>query len=139
MLTRVDCFLDTNVLIYAALGRGQQEKKRATAADLIRKTKFGLSAQALQEFYTVVIRKPDRPLTPVKAMEWIEAFEQQPCVSTDLSLVKTAIEISQRFRLDYWDSAILAAAERLGAEIVYTEDLNHGQSYGSVRVINPFL
>ena len=139
MLTRVDCFLDTNVLIYAALGRGQQEKKRATAADLIRKTKFGLSAQALQEFYTVVIRKPDRPLTPVKAMEWIEAFEQQPCVSTDPSLVKTAIEISQRFRLDYWDSAILAAAERLGAEIVYTEDLNHGQSYGSVRVINPFL
>ena len=72
-------------------------------------------------------------------MEWIEAFEQQPCVSTDLSLVKTAIEISQRFSLDYWDSAILAAAERLGAEIVYTEDLNHGQSYGSVRVINPFL
>lgn len=139
MLTRVDCFLDTNVLIYAALGRGQQEKKRATAADLIRKTKFGLSAQVLQEFYTVVIRKPDRPLTPVKAMEWIEAFEQQPCVSTDLSLVKTAIEISQRFRLDYWDSAILAAAERLGAEIIYTEDLNHGQSYGSVRVINPFL
>lgn len=139
MLTRVDCFLDTNVLIYAALGRGQQEKKRATAADLIRKTKFGLSAQALQEFYTVVIRKPDRPLTPVKAMEWIEAFEQQPWVSTDPSLVKTAIEISQRFRLDYWDSAILAAAERLGAEIVYTEDLNHGQSYGSVRVINPFL
>ena len=139
MLTRVDCFLDTNVLIYAALGRGQQEKKRETAADLIRKTKFGLSAQVLEVFYSVVIRKPDRPLTPVKAMEWIEAFEQQPCVSTDLSLVKTAIEISQRFRLDYWDSAILAAAERLGAEIVYTEDLNHSQSYGSVRVINPFL
>ncbi len=72
-------------------------------------------------------------------MEWIEAFEQQPCVSIDASLVKTAIEISQRFRIDYWDSAILAAAERLGAEIVYTEDLNHGQTYGLVRVINPFL
>ncbi|MBC8020513.1 MAG: PIN domain-containing protein [Methyloceanibacter sp.] len=139
MLTRVDCFLDTNILIYAALGRGQQERKRATAADLIGKTKFGLSAQVLQEFYTVVIRKPDRPLAPAKAMEWIEAFEQQPCVSIDASLVKTAIEISQRFRIDYWDSAILAAAERLGAEIVYTEDLNHGQTYGLVRVINPFL
>lgn len=139
MLTKVDCFLDTNILIYAALGRGLEEKKRATAADLIRRTNFGTSAQVLQEFYTVVIRKPDLPLTPARALEWIEELEQQPCAAIDASLVKVAILISQRYRIAYWDGAILAAAEQLGAEIVYTEDLNHGQSYGSVRVINPFL
>lgn len=50
-----------------------------------------------------------------------------------------AITISQRYRIHYWGGAILAAAERLEAEIVYTEDLNHGHSYGSVRVINPFV
>jgi predicted nucleic acid-binding protein len=136
---RVDCFLDTNILVYAALGRGAEERKRAKAADLMGRTNFGLSAQVLQEFYTVVIRKPDRPLTPARALEWIEELERQPCAAIDASLVKIAIEMSLDHRIAYWDGAILAAAERLGAEIVYTEDLNHGQSYGPVQVINPFL
>jgi predicted nucleic acid-binding protein len=139
MPTRAECLLDTNVLVYAALGRGPEEKKRATAAELIRSTVFGTSAQVLQEFYTVVIRKPDQPLTPAKALEWIEELERQPCVAIDVEVVKVAIELSQRYRISYRDGAILAAAERLGAEIVYTEDLNHGQNYGPVRVVNPFL
>jgi predicted nucleic acid-binding protein len=139
MPTKAECLLDTNVLVYAALGRGPEEKKRATAAELIRSTVFGTSAQVLQEFYTVVIRKPDQPLTPAKALEWIEELERQPCVAIDVEVVKVAIELSQRYRISYRDGAILAAAERLGAEIVYTEDLNHGQNYGPVRVVNPFL
>jgi predicted nucleic acid-binding protein len=93
----------------------------------------------LQEFYTVVIRKPDLPLTPARALEWIEQLEQRPCIAIDAPLVKVAIEISQRYRINYWDAAILAAAEHLGAEVVYSDDLNHGQSYGPVRAINPFV
>ena len=105
----------------------------------MRATHFGLSAQVLQEFYTVVIRKPDRPLTPARALQWLLKLEQQPCAAVDMPLIKVAIEISWRYRISYWDGAILAAAERLGAEVLYTEDLNHGQAYGTVRVINPFL
>jgi predicted nucleic acid-binding protein len=37
-----------------------------------------------------------------------------------------------------WDSQIVAAAERLGADVLYSEDLNHGQTYGAVRCENPF-
>ncbi|MGH9483108.1 MAG: hypothetical protein ACRD1L_13550 [Terriglobales bacterium] len=43
-----------------------------------------------------------------------------------------------RYAVSYWDAAILAAAEALGAHTVYSEDLNHGQRYGQVRVLNPF-
>ena len=46
--------------------------------------------------------------------------------------------MSVRFKISYWDGAIIAAAEALGAETLYTEDLNDGQLYGSVRVENPF-
>ncbi len=46
--------------------------------------------------------------------------------------------MSERYKISYWDGAILAAAEQLGAPILYTEDLNDGQTYGSVTVINPF-
>jgi predicted nucleic acid-binding protein len=102
-------------------------------------TEFGVSTQVLQEFYTAVTRKPDRRLSPARALEWIDDLEQQPCAIVDKPLIKTAIELSWRYRISYWDGAILAAAERLGAEIVYTEDLNHGQAYGPVRVVNPFL
>lgn len=134
----VDCFLDTNILIYAALGRAAEEAKRKTASELIASTQFGLSAQVLQEFYTVVTRKSERPLAPAQALEWIELLEVFPCAPIDASLVKRGAENSARYRISYWDGAILAAAEALGASTLYSEDLNHGQTYGAVSVCNPF-
>lgn len=71
-------------------------------------------------------------------MEWIEQLESFPCLPVDSGFVKIAIETSVRHRLAYWDAAILTAAEILGAKILYSEDLNHGQQYGPVRVCNPF-
>ena len=44
-----------------------------------------------------------------------------------------------RYRLSYWDAAITVAARRLGCDILYSEDLNHGQDYDGVKVVNPFL
>lgn len=35
-------------------------------------------------------------------------------------------------------SAVVASAARFGVGTLYSENLNHGQLYGSVRVINPF-
>jgi predicted nucleic acid-binding protein len=40
--------------------------------------------------------------------------------------------------ISYWDAAILSAAQALGSDAVYSEDLNHGQFYSGVRVVNPF-
>jgi predicted nucleic acid-binding protein len=100
---------------------------------------FGTSTQVIQEFYTNTIRKALRPLTPDEALEWLNELEHQECVTVDKSLIRIAIELSHRYRINYWDGAILAAAERLEAPLVYTENLNHGQSYGSIQVINPFL
>ena len=135
---RVEGFLDTNILMYAA-SANQTELKRKTRAIELLAFPFGISTQVIQEFYAASTRKPAQPLTPAEALGWIEILERQPCVVVDPSVIRMAITISQRYRIHYWDGAILAAAERLGAEIVYTEDLNHGQSYGSVRVINPFV
>jgi predicted nucleic acid-binding protein len=134
----VECFLDTNILIYAALGKETEETKRKAANELISSAKFGLSAQVMQEFYAVSTRKTDRPLKPAEALEWIESLEDFPCAPLDTSLVKRGAEISVRYRISPWDGTIIAAAELLGARTLYTEDLNHGQSYGAVQVRNPF-
>ena len=134
----VECFIDTNILVYAAAGRGRAETKRKRALDLIEKEDFGLSVQVLQEFYVTVVRKIQVPLSPDEAVEWVEQFEVFPCLPIDSGLVKIAIETSLRHGLSYWDGAIIAAAETLGAKTLYSEDLNHGQQYGTVRVCNPF-
>ena len=92
----------------------------------------------LQEFYVTVVHKVEAPLSPVEALDWIEQLEAFPCQALDASIVKLGVEMSERHRISYWDGAILAAAESLGAPRLFTEDLNNGQVYGSVRVVDPF-
>ncbi|MDT8450795.1 MAG: PIN domain-containing protein [Wenzhouxiangellaceae bacterium] len=135
---KTDCFLDTNVLVYAVASDPAQESKRAAALALIEREEFALSAQVLQEFFVTVTRKLDRSLSGAQAMEWIEQFEAFPCMPVDAALVKIAAEISERYRISYWDGAVIAAARRAGAAVLYSEDLNDGQIYDSVRVVNPF-
>jgi predicted nucleic acid-binding protein len=130
---------DTNVLVYAAMGTGSDEPKRRRALALIDSEEFGTSAQVLQEFYVTVVRKAARPLPVDLALEWIEQWVAFPCQQIDHQLVRIAIERSARFRISYWDAAILAAAEAMGAHTVYSEDLNDEQEYGTVRVVNPFI
>jgi predicted nucleic acid-binding protein len=135
---KAECFLDTNVLLYLALGSEDEPEKYQRSLALVRETNFGLSAQVLQEFYVNAVRKSRRPLRPARALEWIDEFDQFPCVDINPGIIRIAIELSERYRIAYWDGAIIAAAERLGATILYTEDLSHDQTYGGVRVENPF-
>ena len=131
-------FFDTNILVYAAIGTGRDEPKRKRALELIESEDFGTSAQVLQEFFMTVLRKASRPLSAVQALDWIEQWAAFPCQAIDHQLVRIAIEQSERFKISYWDAAILVAAEALGTDTVYSEDLSDGQRYGRVRVVNPF-
>ena len=54
-------------------------------------------------------------------------------------LVIAAVIFRRRFHLSQWDATILAAAAELGCKTLYSEDMSHGQDYGGVRGINPFL
>jgi len=54
-------------------------------------------------------------------------------------LIVAGIEHSLRYGISYWDGAIVAAAEALGAPTLYSEDLSDGQRYGGVRVVDPFV
>lgn len=134
----VEVFFDTNVLVYAAAGRPAEEHKRRRALELIESENFGTSAQVLQEFFVTVVKKAARPLTAAEALEWIEQWAEFPCQPIDHQLVRIAIELSHRYKISYWDAAILAAAESLKALTVYSEDLSNGQQYGRVKVVNPF-
>ena len=135
----VECFLDTNVLVYAVSSAEHEADKSRRALELVQTSDFGLSAQVLQEFYVTVTRKIKKPLAPELAVALMDQYRVFPVVATDYPLIVAAVELSLRYGVSYWDGAILAAAEALEAQVLYTEDLNHGQRYGAVRAVNPFL
>ena len=135
----VECLLDTNVLVYAVSALEEDAEKKARALQLIGSTEFGLSTQILQEFYVTVTHKIRKPLPADLAVAMLDQYRHFPTAHTDYPLVLTAIDYSLRYKISYWDGAILAAAEALEAKVVYTEDLAHGQSYGPVQVLNPFV
>ena len=66
-------------------------------------------------------------------------FVRHPIVGLDTDLVFAALELKRRYRLSYWDAAMIVAAHALGASTLYSEDLSDGQRYGDVTVRNPFL
>jgi predicted nucleic acid-binding protein len=130
--------LDTNVLVYAVSRAADDVAKRRIALELIETRNVGLSGQILQEFFVVVTKKNRRVLSADDALDWIESFEDFPIVPIDASLVRRGAELSERYQISYWDGAVVAAAQALQAATLYTEDLNHNQLYGDVRVVNPF-
>ena len=69
----------------------------------------------------------------------LESLEAYPVLAVTEAVFWAALQIKNRYKLSYWDSAIIAAAVELGCQTVYSEDLNHGQSYAGIRVINPFF
>lgn len=96
-----------------------------------------MSGQTLAEFVAVARRKS---LVEDESIDqWLIFLGNCPMVVVDDAYVRAGLDVARRYKIPYYDAALLAAAERLGAPVFYTEDLNHNQVYGSVRAINPFL
>ena len=134
----VECFLDTNILLYAASHDPGDVVKREVALRLLATTDFGISLQLLQEFYHNCRVKARLAIESKRAEAMIAALLRRPWVPMDARLFTEARQSCERWQLRYWDAAMLVSARALGASIFYSDDLNHGQVYGGVEVVNPF-
>jgi predicted nucleic acid-binding protein len=131
-------FIDTNILVYAASNSAADEAKRQIARGLLTAPGIGLSAQVLQEFYVVAVAKRRLQMTHDEATGVLRSLANYPVWPISRELVIEAIDARQRFGISYWDAAILTAARQMGCQTVYSEDLNAGQVYDDVTVVNPF-
>ncbi|MBK8322263.1 MAG: PIN domain-containing protein [Betaproteobacteria bacterium] len=130
--------LDTNVLLYAISRNPREAAKARIAREWIAREDWGVSAQALQEFYVNAVRAP-QTLRHEDAVAMIaEIADSRPVAVVDAALVRQALHLKGRYGLAYWDAAIVAGAHRLGAAVLVSEDLSDGQDYAGVRVLNPF-
>lgn len=131
-------FLDTNVLAYAC--DADQPLKREKARDLLKSLARDMppciSTQVLQEFFVTATRKMG--VEPLQAKRIIQTFRQMEIVRIDPEDISRAIDGSVIWQISFWDALILAAARKARCAVLYSEDLNDGQVYDTVRVVNPF-
>lgn len=133
-------FVDTNILIYAYdLDAGAKHVRAQALVRSLWEAGGGMvSTQVLQEFYVNVTRKIPVPLTLAVARGIIDSYRAWQVEINSVDTLLQASEIQERHQLSFWDSMIVAAAAQGGAATLLSEDLNHGQQIGGVRIENPF-
>jgi predicted nucleic acid-binding protein len=134
-------FLDTNIFVYSH--DFADPRKQSIANDLIRSVTVSgegaISYQVIQEFFNVALRKSSSKLSHEDALRYLATtFRPLLAVPSSLSLVSDAIRIQERYRLSWYDSLIVSAAQQAGCHTLYSEDLQHGQQFGAVTVHDPF-
>lgn len=132
-------FLDTNVLLYAY--DLDAPAKRAVALRFVEQawTSPGETAISVQVLQEVHVNLEKRGVPRVEAGQIIRDYAQWPVADNTLDLLLSAVDEQVRWKISLWDALILAAARASGASELITEDLNHGQDYDGITVINPFF
>lgn len=135
----VKTFVDSNIFLYAFdVKAGWKHEVCNQALVALWDTGGGvLSTQGMQEFYNNVTRKISPPLSYTAARAELKLYEAWEVIQVDPALIRAASMIQENRRLSFWDSLIVAAAQQANADILLSEDLNHGQVIGNVRIHNP--
>ncbi len=134
-------FVDTNVLVYAydRTAGAKHERARELLSGLWQRRDGRLSIQVLQEFYVTTTQKLARPLDSERASNIISDLAEWTTHRPTVGTVLGAMRIQTHHRISFWDALIVASAVELGCPTIWSEDLNPGQSYESVKVANPFV
>jgi predicted nucleic acid-binding protein len=132
-------FVDTNVLVYAIETGRPEARKGSKARQILKNERVCLSTQVLGEFYQAVISpRRQTALTHDEAIAWIQLWKRYDIDGIQVPHVDLALQLTEKFRVNYYDALIIATARLRGCSVVYSEDLNDGQDYDGVRVENPF-
>ena len=134
-----EIFLDANVLLYASSNAAEDKTKRERDQTLMIAAPFTLSAQVLQEYIANALRKKQLGISETNIQAMLELAATATVLPVSLELNLASVQIRRKFQVSHWDATIIAAALELGCTTLYSEDLNHGQSYDGVGVVNPFL
>jgi predicted nucleic acid-binding protein len=132
-------FFDTNILVYAADEADPRKKERAR--ELMRtqskENEIFISTQVLQEYYVAVTKKLG--IEALTAKELLRSLERFSSVVIEPNLIAEAIDISILHKLSFWDSLIVAAADSVHCESLFSEDFSDGQIIRGLRIVNPFM
>jgi len=125
--------------LYAISSAPAEKAKAERAAALLNASDLALSVQVLEEFYVQATRPSAGPsISHESATAFIATLLRFPVQEMTLPLVHAASDARVRWQISYWDAAIVEAARALGCEAVCSEDLQSGQDFAGIRIVNPF-
>ena len=133
----MSAFVDTNVVVYA-FDTADPTKQQTAIALLESGQRLVVSTQVVLELWWVLTRRLARPLPEDQAAVVVDELCRLPVVTTDVEMVRRAIDTSRRFRIAVWDAMIIEAARSAGCDSVLSEDLQAGQNFDGVTIENPF-
>ncbi|MEX1115320.1 MAG: PIN domain-containing protein [Akkermansiaceae bacterium] len=131
-------FIDTNILFYAGSNAAADASKKRIASALVAELDFCLSSQVVQEYLSNALGKKALGITTTQIEALLENLRDVTVQPVSYPLILEAWKLRNAYRISHWDATIIAAAQSLGCEILYSEDMSDGQNYGGVRVVNPF-
>lgn len=132
-------FFDTNVLVYTQ--DDANPRKRDIAIELVTHAlevnhDACISTQVLQEFCNVMLKKTNRTREEMDAL--LDGFRDLLEIDVTIDLVRHAMYVKEKYGIQYYDALIVATAAKLGCHEIVSEDLNPGQTYCGMAVVNPF-
>ena len=131
-------FIDTNILVYTL--DKHDRKKHVRCRQLLKQLEADMdgvmSTQVMQEFYVTAVKKLG--VEPLLVKDILRTFESNlEVVLLTPALIKEAIDCQILSRISFWDALIVIAAESANCDVIWSEDLNHGQIIRGVRIENP--
>ncbi len=131
-------FFDTNIFLYADDASAPDKQARAIRliTDCRRSDSLVVSIQVLQEYFAAATRKLG--VDPETAQRKVQLLARARVVRFVEEDVIAAIELHRLHRVSFWDAMIVHASRLAGADVLYSEDLQHGATLGGVRIHNPF-
>jgi predicted nucleic acid-binding protein len=135
-------FLDTNIFVYSFDQSTPAKARRA--AQLIREAlttqKGVVSYQVVQEFFNVALKRFSQPMQAADAGQYLSTvFRPLLAVHSSQALYAEALFLHAKSSLAWYDSLIVSAAMQARCEVLFSEDMQHGQRFGALQVRNPFL
>jgi len=134
-------FVDTNILVYAhdvTAGKKHIAAKKLLE-ELWSNQRGCLSTQVIQEFYVTITKKVALPVTPEFAASIIHDLSSWEIHKPDIEDIINAIHIQKHHSISFWDALIVCSAASIHCDVIWSEDLNNGQYYEDIVLLNPLI
>ena len=132
-MSGAEAFFDSNVLIYLL----SDDQAKARRAEELLDRGGTVSVQVLNEIANVARRKCTMPWPEIRDFL---ATLRALCAVVPISEAThdLGLAVAERYSFSIYDGLIIAAANLTGCSLLYSEDLQNGQTAQGVTIRNPF-
>jgi predicted nucleic acid-binding protein len=135
----VKVFFDSNIWVYSfGAGNDPRNARAAKYIDdaVIDDDEIFITHQTVAEV-TNVLRKQANEEIFITAT--IASFARFAWARPELTTLQQAYVLATQHSISWYDATLVQAAIDAGCERFYSEDLQHGRTFGALTIVNPFL